>query len=173
MTRRPRDSQRTAVYRWQYRAGIVEHGSEPQLTLEECRGLAHRVWQEYPTGPRITARPTVVASRTATSKRAGYWYARNQITLPPWALQAGVVLHEVAHGILASWLDPRAVAAHGPRFVRVLAELAIAYMSRPPVVVVGALDRARCSTTHKLTFLPARQSVKCAALMAMPWRQLS
>jgi hypothetical protein len=178
--RKPRDSQRQAVYDWEKRAGLwTQRPSQSELlSLAECRTLVERVWVGY-TG---NTKNVPVLKDGRGRRRAAYHWDDNSIRMPKWSRQAGMVVHEVAHAIM-SWkaegaarmcIDAEKFASHGPEFVRVLCELHVAFMGADPKALVAAMkpvtvmkydmraDKVRTSKTR---------SVKMAGCMELPWRR--
>ena len=110
--KQPRDSQRTAVYRWE--RGFATWPGD-KLSLAECRELIWRVWSDH----LDSEPPTIGDGRGRRS--ACYIFEDHQIRLPRWSRTEYVVLHEVAHGLVWAML-PRA-AAHGEEFARLYLDL--------------------------------------------------
>ena len=162
MRRRPRDFQKTAVYRWERLAGLVAHDDptnhlncRAKMSLNEAQELVARIWNGYPTGRFGGGVPVVKAGRR-TSKRAGYWLSRHEITLPPWALQVGVVAHEVAHAVAFSHVPITEIASHGPEFVRIRCEIAVAYEGADPERLGAVADDL---------------NIRVASINQLPWRR--
>jgi hypothetical protein len=111
---RPRDIQRSRVYRWEDEVAKKSRGVlSKKLTLSQCQVLAAKAYGRY--HPDLPA-PIIYArrgTRTALSNAS-----RNKINLPNWARTPGVVLHEVAHLV-----TPNTNADHGPEFVRMMCDL--------------------------------------------------
>lgn len=129
--RRPRDSQRSAVYTWERRLpGWPGDG----LTLAGCQQLVCRVWGEH----LRSVAPRVTDGRGRRS--ACYAFSSHQIRLPRRARSRYVVLHEIAHGILGE-TDP-GVADHGPEFARLYLSLLYRHAG-------VSLSRARSLAVHQ------------------------
>ena len=92
--RKPRDSQRGQVYRWE--AVHVFPRTAEQLSLERCRNLVELVyrWHKAPGGDPNWAPPRVEDGH----RRRHACGSRATIKLPRWARTPAVVLHECAHG---------------------------------------------------------------------------
>ncbi len=105
--RRPRDVQRSRVYRWEA-AHVFPHAGS-SLSLEACRALVEAAyrWAEAPAAGDPLWRPPLVTDGRGRRHACG---SREVVKLPRWARTPAVVLHECAHG-----LAPRAM--HGPAFV--------------------------------------------------------
>jgi hypothetical protein len=104
---RARDTQRSRVYA----AERAVEWTDGHLTLEECRALARRI------STSAWFRRTFAWSGPAIEVKDGRGCRRalgggSSITLPKWARQYWVVLHEIAHCV-----TPSRYAAHGPEFV--------------------------------------------------------
>ncbi|MDP7193033.1 MAG: hypothetical protein QF734_07015 [Arenicellales bacterium] len=98
-----RDFQRQKLYRFE-EARLQKHPFNLDLTLPECTTLArkynHRIKVKDGRGRR----------------HAGASFGENLITLPRWARQTVIVLHEIAHTLV----DDRKYPHHGAEFVGVL-----------------------------------------------------
>lgn len=156
--RRPRDSQRSAVYAWERRVGLVGN-SHPKISLEECRALVEKLWVGYMGSSKNM--PTVTDGRGRRS--ACYSPSDNSLRLPVWSRQEGVVAHEVAHAIVdwkivRAWNQNRKHAAHGPEFVRVFCELAVAFQGWDPKVLLEGLTSGK-------------RNVRISAPCELPWRR--
>lgn len=153
---RPRDSQRSALYRWEDRvARELSPALNRKLTLEECEELIARVWDDYRTG---TGPPRVKDGRGTTAARGSRW----TINLPRWARTPRVVLHEVAHA-----LGPEG-AAHGPEFARLHLELLNRYEDVPvgPAKRIGVHQKPR-----RVRFARAAACPKPKSLAWRNWRR--
>jgi hypothetical protein len=119
---RPRDNQRTAVYRWEQ---ALPGWPGERMDLTGCAILVHQVWQDY-VG---YSQPPVVKDGRRRRKASGcrYW-----IKLPVWTRHDMIVLHEIAHA-LVHFRDPnpRQQAAHGPVFARLYLDLLGRYTELP------------------------------------------
>lgn len=117
-----RDTQRSKVYAWEradiWPDGISAQDHEPEMSLEECLIFIARVWQDYTTAPP----PRVRQGRRGATARGG----RYRITLPTWAQNKWVILHELAHALLAyrQSIEPW----HGPEFARHYIDLLATYL---------------------------------------------
>ena len=99
---RPRDSQRSAVYRWER---SMSEWPGQSLSLDDCKELIAKVCTTY----HIHI-PTVRDGRGTRVARGGAWI----INLPRWARTDIVVLHECAHSIICCLHIPG--ASHGKVF---------------------------------------------------------
>lgn len=113
MSRRPRDSQRSLVYAWE--RSVKDYHRDPEWkTMQEVAAWAEPIWRaergRYGLAKEVS--PAFVAA--GWGQRRALSFASHKISLPMWARQRPVVLHEMAHQ-----LTP-ADEAHGPRFVGVL-----------------------------------------------------
>jgi hypothetical protein len=102
--KKPRDFQRTRVYRWEA-AHVLPHAAQP-LTLEACRTLVAAVF-------RWAERPAPIVSDGRGRRHA--CGSPEAIKLPRWARTPAIVLHECAHGLARDM--------HGPEFVATYVEL--------------------------------------------------
>jgi len=121
--RRPRDSQRSRVYR-------AEHGLPGGTAfpaLQDCRayvdGVTASAWwrSRYPALPAVEVRD----GRGSSRARASTTVAR--ISLPRGCRSQLVIFHELAH--LAT---PRTFAAHGPEFASRYLEMVEHFMGAAP-----------------------------------------
>lgn len=129
--KRPRDVQRSKVYRWEAEH-VFPHARTP-LDLESCRSLvaaAYR-WHERPD-PRDPAwAPPVVTDGRGRRHACG---SRAVIKLPRWARTTAVVLHECAHGM--------APDQHGPLFVACYVALLERFAGLDSAVLRASLAQA-------------------------------
>ena len=98
-----RDFQRQKLYRFE-EARLQKHPFNLDLTLPECTTLARKY------NPRIKVKDG------RGRRHAGASFGENLITLPRWARQTVIVLHEIAHTLV----DDRKYPHHGAEFVGVL-----------------------------------------------------
>lgn len=110
-----RDNQRSRVYAWQRL--VVRHEDHYVgvfKTVEECAAFARPIWRAE-RGRYGRARVEMpLFERPHRGQRSALAHSDHRITLPRWARNPFVILHEMAHR-----LTP-ADEAHGPRFVGVL-----------------------------------------------------
>jgi hypothetical protein len=156
--KRPRDSQRSAVYAWERRVGLVsDRPKAAPLSLDDVRTLAEKLWVGYMGSKKNM--PTVKDGRGRRS--ACYAPSDNSLRFPKWGRQEGVVAHEVAHAIV-DWkmgrLKNRAHAAHGPEFVRVFCELAVAYQGWNPEQLLAEMPLGK-------------RKVRISGVNEVPWRR--
>lgn len=120
-----RDTQRSAVYRWEHglrhdRSGDgVERALRERLSDELCVAFAHEAWAFlYPRdryGP-----PGVIVSRR---RRVESGADAEEIHLAPRMANRLILLHEIAHSYLSRVLPNGSHAAHGPEFTGVYLRL--------------------------------------------------
>lgn len=115
--RRPRDFQRTKVYRWE-RAHVHNLLDAELLSLDECRTLVRQafLWRERPAVRSSWSPPQVTDGRG----RRHACGSRAVIKLPRWSRHSTIVLHECAHGMAAD--------SHGPEFVARYIELLVQFL---------------------------------------------
>lgn len=140
--RKPRDFQRSRVYRWEARH-VFPHAGEP-LDLAACAALVERAyrWHEAPDGTMRWAPPRVTDGRG----RRHACGSREVIKLPRWARTRAVVLHECAHGM--------ADDQHGPRFVAIYAALLERFMGLDRAYLLATLAAARVQVAAELLPTP-------------------
>lgn len=140
---RGRDSQRSRVYEWERRcvrdlAGLSLHDPEKGFeALEQCIAYATPIWRKERGRVGLAKVKAPSIERPAWGQRralANDW--RHAITLPKWARNRWVILHEMAH-----LLTPRDVA-HGPRFVGVLIGLAARWLDYDATQLMAWADEA-------------------------------
>jgi hypothetical protein len=115
---RPRDSQRSKVYRWENQH-LRPTDAKEKLDLIAVQGIAEQA--AFLFGYSV---PEIEAKHHGNA--TAHW--GSLVRLPGWARTRSVVLHEVAHclthGILQNLGKLRTEGSHGPTFVRVYFELA-------------------------------------------------
>jgi len=109
-----RDSQRRAVYRWEMKIGAMYNSLDNQMALEDCKRLVNKVWSDY-YPERFS--PSVIKGREGCSATG----SRSVISLPTWAMNPRVVLHETAHSLLP-WYEK-----HGRIFTSTYLDLLVRY----------------------------------------------
>lgn len=113
--RRPRDNQRSRVYIWERL--VIPHdqrGVGRFRTIDEVVGFARPIWRaERGRYGRAKVEMPLFQS-SSWGQRHALAHDDHRISLPLWARNPFVILHEMAHR-----LTPQD-EAHGPRFVGVL-----------------------------------------------------
>jgi hypothetical protein len=120
---RPRDFQRSRVYRWEA-VHVLPH-ERKLLSLQACRDLTAEVFARRLGDDAL---PPRVEDGRGRRHAAG---SRAVIKLPRWARTRPIVLHECAHGL--------AVDGHGPDFVRAYVELLVEFMGLERTVLEASL----------------------------------
>ena len=115
--KRPRDFQRSRVYRWE-RAHVHNAQDNPTLSLAACRALVYDVYLALDK-PKAGTRwsPPQVTDGRGRRHACG---SREVIKLPRWARKRTIVLHECAHGMSSDGHGPQFMA----RYIQLLAEFA-------------------------------------------------
>lgn len=110
---RKRDNQRSLVYAWEGRINRSIY-TATMKTVDEVAAWAKPIWraERGRVGLAKHAAPEFVPS--SWGQRAALAHRDHRISLPRWARNPHVILHEMAHR-----LTPRD-ESHGPRFVGVL-----------------------------------------------------
>lgn len=116
--RRKRDNQRSLVYAWERRATKGAHSQPTMKKLEEAAAFLAPIWKAERGRYGHAKLPMPLIGRPSWGQRRALAHHSHRITLPRWARNEWVILHEAAHR-----LTPRD-EAHGPRFVSVLIGLA-------------------------------------------------
>ena len=135
---KPRDFQRTRVYRWEA-AHVLPHAAEP-LTLEACRTLVAAVFH-------WAGRPAPVVTDGRGRRHA--CGSPEAIKLPRWARTRAIVLHECAHGLARDM--------HGPEFVAIYVLLLERFAGLDQDALRASLTAARVAVAPP-SHLPARPS---------------
>jgi len=129
--RRPRDNQRSKVYRWQDRVRLP---CETFKTLEECEAYLRPIWRAERGRYGHARVPLPIIERPAWGQRSAIAHEDHRITLPRWARKPDTILHEAAHR-----LTP-ADEGHGPRFVGVLIGLMCRHLGYDADTLMAAAD---------------------------------
>jgi hypothetical protein len=121
----PRDSQRSAIYKWEREIAQAHPDLRRALTLAECEDMVRLVWKHY---GRDGPMPAIKDGRGTRHARGG----AQAISLPVWSRQPYIVLHETAHALVpvAPW--------HGRVFARVFADLLVRFGGVPRAEVFDA-----------------------------------
>lgn len=148
---RPRDSQRSKVYRWERN---LPGWDDPALTFCECGGLIHRLWPLYV--PRLPP-PRVTDGRGRRTACGG----RRAIKLPVFARTRIIVLHELAHAIVDQYTYTRRNLPpfHGGLFMRVFIDLLVRF---------SKIDRALCHVTAEIVKLDIATSHETYVVHRIP-----
>ncbi len=113
---RTRDNQRSRVYEWERHASKTARLQMymGDMTLEEAVAWATPIWRSERGRVGLAKVRAPSIERPHWGQRSALAHPDHRITLPRWARNKWVVLHELAHR-----LTPHD-EAHGPRFVGVL-----------------------------------------------------
>lgn len=131
---RPRDSQRSRVYAWE-RMITNQFSDRPCFqTVDECASWLAPIWRKERgrVGSARLAMPAV--ERSSWGQRSALAHSDHRITLPRWARNPWVILHEAAHRLV------REGASHGPRFVGVLIGLVARHDGRDAQYLMRMAD---------------------------------
>jgi len=143
------DSQRSAVYNWEQKVINQWPECNSVLSLNECKELVRRVWNDYRPGCKI---PVVHDGRGRHWAAGGRW----DIYLPRWSRTTLVVLHEIAHSIQQSqpW--------HGREFTTLVLEMWGHYAKVPMAKArrMGIHQSPRRVRFAVAASIPHRKSVK-------------
>jgi hypothetical protein len=122
--KKPRDFQRTRVYRWEA-AHVLPHAAQP-LSLGACRTLVGTVF-------RWADRPAPIVTDGRGRRHA--CGSPEAIKLPRWARTPAIVLHECAHGLARDM--------HGPEFVATYVELLARFAGFNADELRASLERSK------------------------------
>jgi hypothetical protein len=140
---RKRDRQRSLVYSWEARATKGAHWKQTIKTIEECEEFAKPIWRSergrYGRA-KVSAPSFAPAHWGQTSAIAHY---DHRITLPKWARNPWVILHEMAHR-----LTPKD-EAHGSRFVGVLIGLASRHLGMDADELLATAEEMGVSVDYR------------------------
>ena len=184
--RRPRDRQRTRVYRWEtiaQKETAASANAYPDFAeLPAIQAWVHPIWRAERGRYGLAKAPAPTIERPHWGQhRALAYVERGRITLPRWARTPWLVLHELAHH-----LTP-ADEAHGSRFVGVLIgllarhtgrcpeqllELAHAHGVRVDMRSVGAVPQRELGTRDRLLALLPATDMDLACELGLHWRQV-
>ena len=117
--RRPRDGQRSKLYRAERTVGAGHH----LPTVAHCQAHVDRVLASAWWQARFPALDQVQVRDGRGRRHAGALQNQGVILLPRWSRRERVILHELAH--LAT---PSSFAAHGPEYAAVYLELVQHFM---------------------------------------------
>jgi hypothetical protein len=114
MMKKPRDNQRSRVYAWE-KAVTNKFTDRPVFaTLDECAAWLEPIWRaERGRLGRAGVNPPSI-ERPSRGQRRPLAHQDHRLTLPKWARNPWVILHEAAHRLAVS------DEAHGGRFVGIL-----------------------------------------------------
>jgi hypothetical protein len=129
-----RDFQRSRLYAWERSLSIwwpaADDATPRTMTLAECSRLVERATRRYGV-----ATPPIADGRGTRFAKGSSW----RISLPTWARNLAVVLHETAHCIDAARdVDDR----HGPVFVRLYIQLLATYAGQNEAMLVKSARAA-------------------------------
>lgn len=149
MARRPRDSQRNAVYRWEWSmtAQLLSPDARVRMTLDECKALVKKVSEDY--GIR---EPRVKDGRGTTM---AYAYGGHAIGLPLFSRKALTVIHEMAHIILYQTVQNK-YASHGREFASLVLDMYKRYLGLDHVEArkIGIVQRPRRVRFANMKIIP-------------------
>jgi len=111
-----KDSQKSKVYKWEEKHIPITAFGE-QLSLKECEDLIRQALTWWLDDNDVWM-PIIKDGRGTQTARGG----AKRISLPRWARNHGVVLHEIAHCLLFR-MGERSDGGHGPYFMRTYIEL--------------------------------------------------
>lgn len=132
--RRPRDNQRSRVYSWENAVTRGALWAGTMKTVDECAAFVKPIWraERGRYGRAKVEMPLLQPS--SWGQRSALAHADHRITLPRWARNPWVLMHEMAHR-----LTPHD-EAHGPRFVGVLIGLASRHLGYDADVLMAKAD---------------------------------
>lgn len=111
---RPRDTQRSRVYAWQRKAFTTEQHyrtDERFRDIEAAAAYMAPIWRSERGRYGLAKQPAPKVESSSWGQRSAIAHDDHRITLPLWARNPIVMLHELAHRLTPD--DP----GHGPRWV--------------------------------------------------------
>jgi putative metallohydrolase (TIGR04338 family) len=136
-----RDNQRSKLYGAQ---AVLEPYKDPLPTVAAVEDYVRRVWQSKVL-KRTYLRAMLRASEPRVRDGRGTRIARggpNSINIPLWARNTRVVLHELAHTIIAREYPAREPAPHGWEYCAVYLKLVQTMMGTEAAAALKASMRA-------------------------------
>ncbi|WP_070401296.1 hypothetical protein [Hydrogenophaga sp. PML113] len=130
---RLRDNQQSRVYRCEAKASktlrrldgaswtVHRHTESEFDTLQECADFLNPIWRRERGRYALAGQVAHPIERPSWGQRSALAHRDHRITLPRWARNRWVILHEAAHRLCPANED------HGPRFVGVLIGLLARY----------------------------------------------
>lgn len=183
---RPRDRQRSRVYQWERAAqAATKLQAPPSPDLSELASIQlwlNPIWraERGRYGLAKVSPPTI--QRPHWGQRRGLAFDHNRsITLPRWARQPWMVLHEMAHHLTPN------DEAHGGRFVGVLIGLLARHTGRSAATMlelaqehgirvdlrsVGSVPAEDLSPAQRLLNLLPATDMDLACELDLHWRQV-
>lgn len=130
------DMQKSKVYAWERNfPGWTEDG---QMSLLGCQDLVIKVWREHGITDRCA--PSVLDGSGRRSACGGL----ARIKLPRWARSEMVVLHEVAHSLVAYYRRHLpGVPAHGGLYVRIYIDLLVKFAGQDRAMLRRTAEKAK------------------------------
>lgn len=119
---RPRDNQRSKVYKWESDFLEKDCICNATLTLEQCSDIISKVWMEQKVR-KVSVPPPLLKDGRGRRRGSGSVHA---IKLPVFARRLYYLLHEISHA-----LTPTRYASHGPEYLRIYIELLSWYCDIP------------------------------------------
>lgn len=142
----PRDNQRSRVYRWEAHASktlrrlhgagwtVHRHTESEFVTLQECADFLNPIWRRERSRYGLAGQVAPPIERPSWGQRSALAHRDHRITLPRWARNRWVILHEAAHRLCPANED------HGPRFVGVLIGLLARHAGYDAQELMAAAD---------------------------------
>jgi hypothetical protein len=140
-SKRPRDAQKQKVYDWEMRF-YDEMGVKP-MSKEECITLIRGIEAEF-MKPANRGRLTI---RFPPKGKSCYLQGYSKISLAPWGMQLGTIVHEMAHWVTKNLIKGRRMPGHGPEFVGIYMLMMEHYCGQS---MKDMMDHAR---THRMKYV--------------------
>lgn len=136
---RGRDRQRSRVYAWEREvcARLLGRsiGTPDYDTIPECEAYAKPIWRAERGRVGLARQHAPDIERPHWGQRRALAHHDHRITLPRWARNRWVILHELAHRLTPT------DEAHGPRFVGVLMGLVARWLDLDAQELMELADR--------------------------------
>lgn len=147
-----RDTQRSRLYKAE---AVLNSFAKPLREIEDLQKYTQRILSRQSVQRRYpNLNPHVKVKRPARGQRRALAYGSRTISLPLWARNEAIVIHEVAHTIAARHHRHEDIAAHGWQFAAIMLTLVKSMMGKEAHDALKASYKA-----HKVSYLAPR-SVK-------------
>lgn len=155
------DLQQERVYEWVYE--YLHDSNQEDWSVRQCQRFVNFVWHSYFGSGAVPPHVhTGIGSQVASGGRVC-------LTLPYWARNRNVVIHELGHAVLQyikcrNLSDPahpnfylRRYEGHGPEFVRILIELHHEFNDLPLASMLLSAQKNHLRVARGGKWLPVRR----------------
>jgi putative metallohydrolase (TIGR04338 family) len=146
---RPRDTQRKRMYTAEH---VLDQFAKPLREVSDVEKYVTRVLARQSILRRYPKLNPDVKVKDGRGTRRALAYGSHAISIPLWARNEGIVLHELAHTIAARHYRPYEIASHGWQFAAIFLDLVKSMMGS------AAHDALRAAfKTHKVRYTEPRR----------------